>query len=75
MTSRQRRERKPIAGVELRVEFKGADWPSNGILSSYPDAKKTRCGWGVRIRGRDPAEVAAKAKELLQIIRDGGERV
>jgi hypothetical protein len=75
MTSRPLRKRKPILGVELRVEVRGLKDKQEELIASYPGARKVRGGWRVKIRGGDPAEVAEKARELLQIVRKEGERV
>ena len=69
MTSRRPRPDRPIQLVALMIAFRADKKTAAAIRQSFPSAKvhKGRCE--VKIEAERPAEVAEKARELLEKIR------
>lgn len=69
MTSPRRRPGKPIESVELKITFRG-DKATNGRIKDLIPMAVVRGGvCEVRIDGDEPAEVAEKARAVLERIR------
>ena len=69
MTSPRRRPGRPVELVELKITFRG-DRATNGKIKDLVPGAMVRGGvCVVRIDGEQPAEVAEKARVVLERIR------
>jgi hypothetical protein len=69
MTSRRQKPDRPILFVELKIAFKADKKATAAIRQSFPSAKVHNGLCEVKIESKGPAEVADKARELLEMIR------
>lgn len=69
MTSHRRRQDRPIESIVLRIRFKANRKEIARIREAVPSAVMRRGACEVRIEADRPADVAAKAKELLEKLR------
>ncbi len=69
MTSPRRKPDRPIQSVSLKITFRAGREELARIMEAVPSAT-TRAGMcEVKIDAEQPAEVAEKARELLEKIR------
>ena len=64
------RRSKPIERVELRVTFRAGEAEASSIKAEYPSARKTGGTVSVKIVGDDPLEVAEKARDLAERVKN-----
>ncbi|MDA4119191.1 MAG: hypothetical protein OK436_01250 [Thaumarchaeota archaeon] len=69
MTSRRPKPDRPIRFVELKIAFRADKKTANSIRQSFPSAKLRNGLCEVKIESEQPAEMAEKARELLDKIR------
>jgi hypothetical protein len=69
MTSRRPKSDRPIQFVELKIAFRADKKTADAIRKSFPSAKSRSGLCEVKIEAEGPAEVAEKARELLEKIR------
>ncbi len=69
MTSPRRRHVRPVESVELKITFRGDRDTNDRIKELVPDAVLRGGYCEVRIEGEQPAEVAEKARAVLEKIR------
>jgi len=69
MTSRRQRQDRPIESLALRIAFR-ADRESAARIRELLPSVKVRGGFcRVELEAREPAEMAKKAKEVLEKLR------
>lgn len=69
MSSPRRRHASPIESVELKVTFRADRETARRIKESVPSAVLRNGVCEVVIEGKAPAEVADRAKEILEKVR------
>ena len=69
MTSRRQKPDRPIQFVELKIAFRADKKTTAAIRQSFPSAKERNGLCEVKIESERPAEVADKARELLEKMR------
>ena len=69
MTSPRQSPARPIESVELRISFRADRETSKMIKEAIPYARAKGGVVEVKIRAREPSEVAEKAKEVLDRLR------
>ncbi len=72
MTSPRRRQDRPIRSVALKIVFRAGKDARAKIRQVEPSAKFRQGSCEVRIDGDHPAEVAEKARAILETIRTAG---
>lgn len=70
MSSPKRKRARPIESVELKLTFKADGEALGQIGSRFPSAVLKHGACEVVVRGETPAEVAEKAKEILEFVRE-----
>lgn len=70
MSSHSRRPSRPVESVELRVTFRADTATAKLIKKSVPSAVLKGNACEIVIEGDGPSEVARKAKEVLEKVRD-----
>ena len=68
-TSRKPKPDRPILFVELKIAFRADKKATAAIKKSFPSAKVHNGLCEVKIESEGPAEMAEKARELLEKIR------
>jgi hypothetical protein len=66
MTSPRRRPGRPIESVSLRITFKGGTNELAKVMEAMPSAVLRKGVCEVEIEAEGPAEVAEKAKAVLE---------
>ena len=69
MTSRKRRQSRPIESVKLKILFKTDKLTAGRIKASLPSAVLRAAGCEVTIDGERPGEVAEKARAMLDKLK------
>ena len=70
MTSLPRRTDRPIESVELRISFKTDAKTARLIKDMLPDSRLRNGSCEVTIVGTGTAEVATRAKEVMERVRE-----
>jgi hypothetical protein len=69
LTSPRRRRDSPVESVELKITFRADRETRERIAKAVPDAKLRGGVCEVKIEAEQPAEVAEKARALLEKLR------
>lgn len=69
MNSPRRRPDRPIESVELRISFRADKDTSRKIREAVPSAVLKGRTCEIKIQAENPAEVAERAKEVLDKVR------
>ncbi len=69
MTSRRRRQSKPIESVELRISFRTDRITAGRIKAAIPSAVLKAGGCEVTVGGEQPGEVAERARAMLDKLK------
>jgi hypothetical protein len=69
LNSPRRRSDRPIRSVSLKITFRGGREELARIKQAVPSAVTRAGGCEVRIDAEEPAEVAEKARALLEKLR------
>ncbi len=69
MTSRNRKQDRPIKLVTLKVALKADKKTLDAIKEAFPSAKVSNGRCEIRIETEQPAEAAEKVRMLLEKIR------
>lgn len=70
MTLARRKPDKPIESVELRISFRADRATAEAIKRTIPSAVLRNGVCILKIEGGQPGDVAEKAREVLEKIRD-----
>ncbi len=70
MTGMARKRSEPIEFVELKISIKADKATSEGIRRLVPSAKVRRGSCELKVAGESPAEVAQKAEEMMEKLRE-----
>lgn len=74
MTSHRRRPDRPILSVSLKITFRADEEELARIRAAVPSAVARRGACEVEIDAARPAEVAEKARALLEKLREAALR-
>jgi len=69
LTLPRRRRDRPIASVELRISFRPDKKSMEAMKSLIPGSALKSGAYVVKVRGEQPAEVADRAREVLEKVR------
>jgi hypothetical protein len=70
MTSPRRRPDRPVESVQLRISFKADRATSARIKEAVPSAVLKNRGCEVTIEGSEAGEVADRARDVLEKLRE-----